>query len=196
VKNQREFLNNFDPETVKKQKNKELEEINSLMPELFEEFDLIDKNHEEREEEIFSIEGSVKAPYQTKHPSVSMSENNSVSGLSVGSHDGGKSGPFDKGSSGSEESKRYLEVVKVAAGRPTVGHKPKRQRKSNFQDFDHSSALFQYVKFNEIKSEIISEEKKKNKENLKEAREQEGNLTSFEKKFSLEKGERLIDSFT
>jgi len=47
-----------------------------------------------------------------------------------------------------------------------------------------------------LKSKIIQEEKEFYTENIEENKNNEQNITTFEKKFKLSKGERLIDSFT
>ena len=63
------------------------------------------------------------------------------------------------------------------------------------KDLVKRSSIFELAKFEEIKSIVIEEEKEKCESTPKDKKD--GNpLTSFEKKFNLNKGERLVDSFT
>ena len=91
VKNVEEFVNNFDAEHVKLKKNAELKEINQLVPEIFNEFDLLPK-YDDQEEEVKSIEGGHKVPYDTKKQSSTISDNNSLKSGS-GSNSASKTSP-------------------------------------------------------------------------------------------------------
>jgi len=65
------------------------------------------------------------------------------------------------------------------------------------EDLDRRSALYQFVKFREIPNKFIEEEGKKYSELLNEDKKDEDTkLSSFEKKFKFERGEKLQDSFT
>lgn len=76
MKAQKEFLNSYDIQLVETKKNAELKQVNQLIPELFQEFDLIPQ-YEHQEEDANSHEGHFLKPYKTKEPSLNLSENNS-----------------------------------------------------------------------------------------------------------------------
>lgn len=79
-------------------------------------------------------------------------------------------------------------------------------RMSQLKDFKSASAVvqdpakksspFKLVKFKEINSSIIDEEKERFEQSTNDKKEEDENASSFEKKFGLQKGEKLVDSFT
>jgi hypothetical protein len=76
VKNQRDFLTEFDADFLISQKAAEIEATNQIFPEFFEELDLINRSIEDQPEDIKGLEGRHQIPYKTREAS-SMSENNS-----------------------------------------------------------------------------------------------------------------------
>lgn len=184
--------------------NSEIEEINQLMPEVFEEFDLIPKKDDSHEEDIKSTEGIHGVPYKSKEPVLTMSENNSCpSQISVGGsiRDNISSPCIRNRSSGSHEEDDHIVTPSVIKPEKVLGNKRQsddeqlNSKAPAVKDMIRKSTIFELAKFDEIKSTIIEEEKEKYENTPKDKKD--GNpLTSFEKKFKLNKGEKLLDSFT
>lgn len=199
VKSIEEFINNFDIEHAKFKKNRELQEINQLMPEIFNEFDLL-STYENQEEDIKSIEGGHKLPYQTKKLSLNLSDNNSHKSnfsddISNDTHQITENNIKPK-----EETKQdhLPNSGKTLSNDITKIEKSRSNPEASvLNDLERKSTLFHLEKFQDLKSDIFKEEQEYYNENTQEENKTtESNTSTFEKKFKLSKGEKLIDSFT
>jgi hypothetical protein len=197
-------LNNFDAELIKSKKNTELEEINQLMPEVFEAFNLIPKRDDSREEDIKSLEGHHEIPYKSKDPNISISENNSNRSMfSIGGsfHDN-ISNPCIANKSNESNNEDdpngapgKFNTVKAYVSKRQSDDDNLGAKAPDMKDLQKKSLIFELAKFEEIKSPIIDEVKEKY-ENTPKSKKDGNPLTSFDKKFKLNKGEKLLDSFT
>lgn len=208
VKQQKAFLESFDAESFCIRKNTELEESSKLISGIVEELDLIPIwEEDERPEDLRGFEGLHQIPYKSKEP-VCLSETNSCPSHFSGNdfktlRYNSDNLEMQKESSASQENSADTpEEIKVVGGRRKSFEK--QTQRMSLNAFKSATCLdtvrdspFKKIKFDEIESKIINEGKEKLEETkLKDKKDIEGNLTSFEKKFTLEKGERLIDSYT
>lgn len=205
VKNQDEVLTSFDVEIIKTKTKADLDSYSQIIPELLEGLDLIPKtDHEERPDEIKGGEGIHQVPYKTKEP-YSLSDNNSaLSQLSANGsnknvrHGGSVLEELKKANSSSEGS----EGVKSANAEHlerNFSRNTKMDFKSKSMNFDDEEppTPFKLVKFREVTSDIIDEVKERMNDNDSTSKKDlDGDLSAFEKKFTLNKGEKVIDSFT
>lgn len=213
VKNQRDFLTEFDADFLISQKAAEIEATNQILPEILEELDLINRSIEDQPEDIKGLEGRHQIPYKSKEPS-SMSENNSWPSQISESESNKAIVPF-------KETLPHFKSVEVGVDREDIMNAspgtstPIKNRKTTYdfdsrrsqlKDFKSASAVvedpakkaspFKLVKFKEINSSIIDEEKERFEQSTNDKKEEDENTSSFEKKFGLQKGEKLVDSFT
>lgn len=85
---------------------------------------------------------------------------------------------------------------KLVSGEPNKNYSPLKEFRSNsvvVNDTDISPHNFDLVEFKEVESELINEEKARVEEDSKNNTDDK--KTTFLKRFKLERGERLVDSF-
>jgi hypothetical protein len=208
VKQQKTFLDSFDAESFWNRKNNELEESSKLISGIVEELDLIPvEEDDEVPENLKGFEGLHQIPYKSKEP-VCLSETNSCPSHFSGNdfktfrHYSDNLG-IQKDSSGSQENSGDSpdDIKVVGLRRSSFDKQPQRMSLNVFKSATCLDTLrdspFKKIKFDEIESKIINKGKEKLEETKqKDKKDVEGNLTSFEKKFTLEKEEILIDSYT
>jgi len=216
VKDQKRFLSKYDAETIVRKNTTELGETSLMLSEIVEELDLIPIDEDSVGQENFKgFEGKPRMPYVSKEKK-SVSETNSCPSQISGNDLKGLASSdknideIKRNSSSSHENSDESDLLANSQGRPRVesfDKDPKRNHLSAMKaqsyidgPITRESTTFQKIHFKEIMSTIIDEEKEKFSEKKKESnnivKDQDGNLSSFEKKFMLEKDERLIDSFT
>lgn len=75
-------------------------------------------------------------------------------------------------------------------------HKRSKAASMVVNDSTQEARPFKLVEFKDVKSDIIAEEKERFEHSSDKSEGEEKNRTTFDKRFGLEKGEKLIDSFS